>query len=137
MLKVALKLKGKCYVAWGCYNWKKLLRRPKVAKKLPSTIGKCLIIYHLYKVTVTVLICFVFPSWITNEFLNCSYILRKTCIIKYDVTMLIFEILEVEVILKRICHVCVAIITDSMLLKVTRFESWYIISIHATYGNTY
>ena len=26
--------------------------------------------YQVYKVTVMVLICFVFPSWITDEFLN-------------------------------------------------------------------
>jgi hypothetical protein len=30
-------------VAWGCYNRKKLLQTPKVAKKLPSTIGEGLV----------------------------------------------------------------------------------------------
>ena len=29
-------------VAWGCWKRKKLLKSPKVAQKLPSTIGKCL-----------------------------------------------------------------------------------------------
>ena len=37
--KVAEKLLWKAKVAGGCQNSKKLLQSPKVAKKLPSTIG--------------------------------------------------------------------------------------------------
>ena len=44
LLKVAKKLPWKASIAQGCYKWKTLLLKPKVAKKLPSTIGQCLLV---------------------------------------------------------------------------------------------